>query len=692
MISSLANFLMLILYRGLNQRVSWTLLMYTMGAVCVARIAIEQSRQYSIGYLAALALAAFVVMSRFVVGGVIFCAGILALIAYLSDRIVHDCTLIDESQDSSGQGLIDFGRGQLKRQFEDTESGNNPDSEIESTKEKQNANASQHKTGHQKTGHQPGRTVMYLAMAALPLFGLGQFLLRSDSATWSSAQKYLAVYLFSSLSLLVTTSFLGLRRYLRQRKVDMPNDVAVAWLAGGLVMIGMILGVAYLAPMPGQVLASIQMPEFLTAPKDLQASSMGWGDEGANEAPEDSSSTANDKQTKDKETQGIRQEKGAPPGKTPGGEGKQGPSGNKSGGNKSGGKNAGQKKSPSGKKDSSGSPQKSQSKKDAQQKSSKQQQGEQQRGQKNNEQKGSEQKSNPQESSKQRQASDQTKSADSKRDQDASKQSPQESADQNSTDQNKAQRSQTGEQLSEQKNEDSPSGEKRDNESKDSKPSEQKPNDKQDGDEANKSSQSDKKDSEQPDSEQSRDKNSTASQSNAGEPPPSKPSSSSSFMGSFFSALGGLLRFLVMAGLLAVVVAFVYLYRDALAAWWDGLWNREPAAPESIAKTEKQSGEPETPPLPFSSFRNPIGREKDPRKIVVVTFQAFEAWTREQGWQRNQEETPSEFIRRVAGSIPTAATPATQIVDAYNRIVYGRGKATRRDLTAAKQVWQAMQS
>ena len=100
--------------------------------------------------------------------------------------------------------------------------------------------------------------------------------------------------------------------------------------------------------------------------------------------------------------------------------------------------------------------------------------------------------------------------------------------------------------------------------------------------------------------------------------------------------------------------------------------------------------DPEAPPRPFSSFRNPIGKEQDPRRVIVITFQAFEAWTREQGWKREKDETPSEFIRRVAASIPQTASAATEIVEAYNRIVYGRGRATNHDLNAAKQVWQAM--
>ena len=45
MISSLANFLVLVLYRGgFPERVSWTLLMFTLGAVGIARVAIERDK------------------------------------------------------------------------------------------------------------------------------------------------------------------------------------------------------------------------------------------------------------------------------------------------------------------------------------------------------------------------------------------------------------------------------------------------------------------------------------------------------------------------------------------------------------------------------------------------------------------------------------------------------------------------
>ncbi|MGB1926836.1 MAG: hypothetical protein ACPHL6_09905, partial [Rubripirellula sp.] len=251
MISSLANFFTIMFYHGaFPTRISWIVMMYTLGTVAVARVAIEQDRGYSLGYAAVLGLVAFLSMIRFL-DSTIFIIFILAVIGYLSDAIVRDCTLIDEAEDSSDQGLIDSGKQffSTQRELQKNQvsqaygSGSSPD-----TPSTPNALAREErllpKSGKEK-GKPPGRTVMYLAFAALPLFGLGQMFLRNDVATWERAQRLLAFYLFSSLSLLVTTSFLGLRRYLRQRQTEMPNNVAVGWMVGGLGLVAAILLLAF---------------------------------------------------------------------------------------------------------------------------------------------------------------------------------------------------------------------------------------------------------------------------------------------------------------------------------------------------------------------------------------------------------------------------------------------------------------
>jgi hypothetical protein len=649
MISSLANFLMLILYHGDNpQRVSWTILMFTMGSVAVARIAIEQDRNYSIMYASALGLAAFVVMIRFV-DNPVFCALLLALIGYLADRIVHDCTLIDESIDSSGQGLMDAGAEFVQQQMQATGAAD------KSAAPEQPANKRRRKT------HQPGRTVMYLALAALPLFGLGQFLMRGDPQTWGGAQKYLALYLFSSLSLLVTTSFLGLRRYLRQRQVEMPGDVTIAWLVGGLVIIASILGVAYLAPVPGQMLSSLELPAFLDSPQPLGASKYGWGDEAAEQTSPDAATTPNEDEPEGKDIQSVRPQEGAPPGDSGDGQGDQGPTGKQQGGKQSGGDKSGGDKSGG---DKSG--------------------GDKSGGDKSGGDKSGGEPSGGEPSGGDKSGGD--KSGGDKSGGDKS------GGDKSGGEQSGGEQSRGDKSGGEQSGSDKSGGEEQATQQADREDSDS-TNSQSGQDEASTSADRERAQGDDSDADRSAQQDSSAGSDPATESESSE--STSSFgqtISNTLSTVGGFLRYLIMLVLFIIVAAFLWLNRDAIARWWRQLFNRDSSeSPDNREQLELQS-EPGAPPRPFASFRNPIGSEKDPRRIVVITFQAFEAWSRERGWTREKDETPSEFIRRIAGSVPQFSGSASEIVEAYNRIVYGRGKATQRDMNAAKQVWQAMQS
>ncbi|TWT71929.1 DUF4129 domain-containing protein [Crateriforma conspicua] len=312
MISALTLFVCTLLYRGgYSGRVQWVVLFFTMGSVAVARLAIEQDRKYAMGYMVALSAAGVLVLSQFV-GSIVVGFVLVALIVYLSDRIVFDCTLIDESKDSSGEGLIDSGR--LFFQGSDS-----------AKKDPKSSVATQPNQRKKRRTHQPGRTVMYLALAALPLFGLGQVWI-SDPQASASAQTFLGVYLFAALALLMTTSFLGLRRYLRQRGVDMPVDVTVGWLGGGALLVAAIVATAFLLPTPGRIITGGDPPISLAEAKDFAASRFGWGKEAAKKSTEGNASTSED-QDPEKEVGGQRPEKGAPAGKVGDGESGDGESG-----------------------------------------------------------------------------------------------------------------------------------------------------------------------------------------------------------------------------------------------------------------------------------------------------------------------------------------------------------------------------
>src|SRR5260370_31325729 len=81
------------------------------------------------------------------------------------------------------------------------------------------------------------------------------------------------VYLGRGLVLLLTTSFLGLRRYLRQRKLPMPTSIAGVWLTtGGLLIVALLVGGALL-PRPNAEYPLIDVGN-LVGSKEGQASRM----------------------------------------------------------------------------------------------------------------------------------------------------------------------------------------------------------------------------------------------------------------------------------------------------------------------------------------------------------------------------------------------------------------------------------
>ena len=635
MISSLANFLILVLYRGgFQSRLSWTVMCFTMGIVAVARIAIERDRVYSYGYAAALGLATLLVMSR-LVDSFVFCIFILIVVGYLADLIVRDCTLIDDDVDASGEGLIDSGHLFVKKQIQET-TAEEEDSKSKTTK-------SQRKTS------QPGRSVMYLALAALPLFGLGQFFLRNNNASWASAKYLLAFYLFASLSLLVTTSFVGLRRYLRQRKVEMPKDVTIAWLSAGLALIAAVLLIAYFAPMPGRALATFELPKMFDSPGNTSASRFGWGNEGADQGKPDTPGTTSDPYADRKETQGQVNRKGGEPGGSGDGQRKDGPAGTRKGGKQSGGS-----------------------------------------------QKGKSQDSSKQNSGKQSNPNGDSQAGTKSKQQNSMEQSASESGKSESG-KSESGKSESG--KSEPGKSESGKSESGESESGESASGESESGENESGE--NESGEREAKNGNSDDSQQAEDQasGSRESQSSSRRSQQSSSESQSSVAESISDAvsmLGSVLKFLIILVLVAIIGIFLYRNWSLICEWFSNLFAVKESRSAEFEQAESRPS-PDSPPRPFSSFRNPIGRDPDLRRVVIITFQAFESWSWECGVMRGKEETPAEFTRRVAKTLPDSfseqlPTHASQVVESYNRIVFGRGNATKGDVAAAAHVWDIMNS
>ena len=107
--------------------------------------------------------------------------------------------------------------------------------------------------------HAPGVWLIYFTLASLPLFGLGQWFVpavEEERRAWFFL--YFLAYISSGMGLLLATSFLNLRRYLRQRKLKMPAAMTATWLSTGAILIVGLTVVAAVLPLPGAGLSVLR--------------------------------------------------------------------------------------------------------------------------------------------------------------------------------------------------------------------------------------------------------------------------------------------------------------------------------------------------------------------------------------------------------------------------------------------------
>ncbi len=254
LVGSLVFFLQTMIYSGqYNSRVNWILFWFVVGQVLIARIAIESGRAqaslYTLGLGGAVALAIF----RFVPDKQLLVIGCLAVIWWCTDKLTWDCTLIDETEDASGEGLLQVAGVADAPEL----SGDQPPGSTTEPPPKQPRRVpfwmrlflnTSERSGK---AHAPGLWVVYFSIAALPIFGFGQTLIPAQQAAERGfAFRCLFVYVAAALGLLLMTSFLGLRRYLRQRNLQMPSAMAASWVGMGVAVILGILFVCLVLPRP----------------------------------------------------------------------------------------------------------------------------------------------------------------------------------------------------------------------------------------------------------------------------------------------------------------------------------------------------------------------------------------------------------------------------------------------------------
>ncbi len=264
LVGSLVFFLLEVFYRTdgeWKERLQYILFFYVFGAVLTARVAMNgETAARAPLYGAVLAVLTFFGMQLFVeyppgVKELSFLVNILlvGVVWWCTQRLTWDCTNVDEDTDMSGEGLL---------QAAGLEEKPEPDAEVlvEDPQEKKTVPAvttwierwQRYRERKQKKRTLGVWVVYFLPMmAALPIFGLGQSLIpltapnRRQFAFW-----LMIVYVGCGLGLLLTTCFLGLRRYLRQKRLQMPAAMTGVWLTTGGTLIVLLLLVGAFLPRP----------------------------------------------------------------------------------------------------------------------------------------------------------------------------------------------------------------------------------------------------------------------------------------------------------------------------------------------------------------------------------------------------------------------------------------------------------
>ena len=310
MVVSLVFFLVEVTYRGPHTyRLYWVMALFTFASVLVSRISIQEGKERAALFGFALAAATFVTCSTIVEFkypgfnflGPIVNLTLIAVVMWSVSKLTWDCTVLDRSRDSSATGLVDL----MRERF-------SPEPDESSRSENRNNESSFARFINWMSGKRqkntPGIWVFYFGIFAFPIFGLGQWFVQPASKVW--VYVLFAMYLGSTLCLLMTTSLLGLERYLAKRKLHVPGAVAQNWLVVGTVFaLSMVLAVLIL-PKPGGS-QSLEWLAQWSSPVQEGDSKLAPGNDGQQEDPKAQKQRVDENAEKQGDKPGNKKAKGS---------------------------------------------------------------------------------------------------------------------------------------------------------------------------------------------------------------------------------------------------------------------------------------------------------------------------------------------------------------------------------------------
>ena len=663
---SLVWFLAELGYEGLRPtRIRWILFWFVIGAVLVARIAIENGRAHAAMFLAGLAGATALTIFKFAPEAPLVPIICLGIIAWCADKLTWDCTLIDESEDASGEGLLQVAGVADEAELTDGEAVASTDSADLSEKSEKKSERKAipfwkrlfvNESERAGKPHAPGLWVVYFSLAALPLYGFGQvWIPATDVASRHFAFQCLLVYVGAALGLLLMTSFLGLRRYLRQRNIEMPTAMAATWIGmGSAIAIG-ILVVAMLLPRPQGDYSIAEAIDYVS--EEVQDAS-DWAflnDDGGKGEGQLNGPTDEDAE---KGSATDPNQQGKPGGEKPGNQVAQNDQQNAQDGDGGDQQGDGENGKQSGDQQGEGEPGESK-------------QGDEQQTAQNDGQgsKSDPSGKKPQESSSGREQKD----------------------GQQSDQQNNQQTAQNENSGNKQQNQ---SGEPSDNQSDNPKSDEKKSDEQLAQNDAEKS----------PD-EAAEENAAEEAEENAGEEAAeseqaeSTPESDSSWMDSIAENMGTLFKWLIYAAMAAGVIYLAIKNWPAVSRFLNNLWaellSMFGRKPSTVAGDgEEAFDEPVTPLRPFSDFRDPFRSGKasqtSPGELVRYTFEALQAWAFENNCGRTPDQTPMEFGQRLQSQRLKISNEAHEVSLLYAQVAYGDLRPDDSNMATLQKLWRKL--
>ena len=636
LVGSLVFFLLEVFQQSTyDSRLKFIFALWVFAAVLISRISMEEGKARAILFAAPLGILMGIAVLRFVefagaLGPLAYPLNLclLGFIWWATDKLTWDCTLVDDQQDASGQGLLQTIQGDDAAEEESGDEEAN-DSSADDSSADGLKNWWRRFQEKRQQPHPHGVWVVYFSVAALPLFGIGQvFVIESERG---HAFFLLWVYLFSGFGLLVTTSLLGLRRYLRQRHIEMPDQITATWLTAGGILIVALMIVVLLVP---RSFAQLAPPDSKAPPDSSDRTTTkyapgedGQVEEGADRTSPDAEGEPGGGASKDADS------------KQKGNGDQEGDSG---GGGDSG--ESGGQSSESEQDDSSGGS--SQGDDEGSSKSDDESSSKSDGGESGNEEGSSSNDDDP---------------VDSKPSSNGNKSDGQDSGGQDSDSSESP--SSGGGSKSASSGRESKSGQESEG-GRDSK-----------------------------DSQQSGDESSD--ESNSFSLAKFVSSLSEWFVlllkWLFFLAIVIGVAYFAWKNRVELIQTLRNFIRE-LRELWQRLFRRKPktateAEPEADAQIEEAH--------PFAAFTNPFlsgaADRLSPDELVKYTFEAFEAWATEQGSPRNPEQTPHEFAGRVGVRSAALLAGARQLADLYCQAAYAPQSVSASSVACLAELWQQLE-